>query len=116
MTRPGFLSKNALISLSESPAGLDSYLNNNSAAAYQAQSAFPVAHHTDKSAFPSVSLSSNAFPLDNHADTLMHLSYQGNQDSAHRLVPLNTDERIFEANCSQWASHQSLMGQDASMF
>ncbi|XP_057180672.1 paired box protein Pax-4 isoform X2 [Triplophysa rosa] len=119
ITRPGVLGKNALISLSESPGNaLDSYLNNNGAAAYHAQSAFPVAHHTDtdKNAFPSVHLSSNAFPLDNHADTLMQLSYQGNEDSAHRLVPLNTDERIFVANCSQWASHQSLMGQDASMF
>lgn len=117
MSRPGLLgSKNALISLSESPGNsLDSYLNNNSAAAYHAQSTFPVAHHTDKNTFPSAHLSSNAFPLDNYAETLMPpLSYHGNEESAYRLVPLNRDERMD--NCSQWASHQSLMGQNASMF
>ncbi|XP_055046298.2 paired box protein Pax-4 [Misgurnus anguillicaudatus] len=118
MTRPRLLGgTNALMSLSETPESpLDSYLNNNSAVTYHRQSTFPMAHHIDKNTFPLAHLTTNAFPLDNHTEAYVPLSHHGNQDLAYRLVPSNTDERIFMANCSQWASHQTLIGQNVSMF
>ncbi|XP_065124585.1 paired box protein Pax-4 [Paramisgurnus dabryanus] len=118
MTRPRLLGgTNALMSLSETPESpLDCYLNNNSAVTYHRQSTFPVAHHIDKNTFPLAHLTTNAFPLDNHTETYVPLSHHGNQDLGYRLVPSNTDERIFMANCSQWASHQTLIAQNVSMF
>ncbi|XP_058629673.1 paired box protein Pax-4 [Onychostoma macrolepis] len=114
VTRPGFLgSRNALISFSAtSGSSLDSYL------AHHTHSAFPLAHYRDKNTFPLAHLNSNAAstcPLD-HTESLMPPCHHGNEESAYRLVPFVTDERILMANHSQWASHQSLIGQNVSMF
>jgi len=111
----GFLrSRNALISLpATSGSSLDGYL------AHHTQSTFPLAHHRDKNTFPWAHLNSDAMstcPLD-HTESLMR-SYQqhGQMESDYRLVPSNTDESILMANRSQWASHQSLIGQNVSRF
>ncbi|XP_042591646.1 paired box protein Pax-4-like [Cyprinus carpio] len=114
VTRPGFLgSRNALISLSErSGSSLDGYL------AHQSQSTFPLAHHRDKNTFPLAHLNSNApstCPLD-HTESLMPPCRHSNEESVYRIVPFITDERILMANHSQWASHQTLIGQNVSMF
>ncbi|XP_039524186.1 paired box protein Pax-4 isoform X2 [Pimephales promelas] len=108
----GFLrSRNALISLpATSGSSLDGYL------AHHTQSTFPLAHHRDKNTFPWAHLNSDAMstcPLD-HTESLMR-SYQqhGQMESDYRLVPSNTDESL---NRSQWASHQSLIGQNVSRF
>ncbi|XP_051976557.1 paired box protein Pax-4 [Xyrauchen texanus] len=112
--------KNSFISLSATQASnssLNSCLNNNGSLAYPSQSTFPLAYQTDKNTFPLARLNSNAFPWDNHTfETLIPSFHYENEDSGYRLVPLNTDERILKANCSQWAPHQTLMGQNASMF
>ncbi|XP_050963262.1 paired box protein Pax-4 [Labeo rohita] len=114
VTRPGFLgSRHALISVTgTSGSSLDGYL------AHHTQSAFPLAHHKDKNTFPLAHLNSNAMstcPLD-HTESLMPPCHHSNEESAYRLVPFITDERILMANHSQWASHQTLTGQNASMF
>ncbi|XP_016355680.1 paired box protein Pax-4 [Sinocyclocheilus anshuiensis] len=114
VTRPGFLgSRNALISLSAtSGSSLDGYM------AHHSQSAFPLAHRRDKSTFPLAHLNSNAAstcPLD-HTESLMPPCNHGNEESVYRFVPFITDERILMADHSQWASHQTLIGQNVSMF
>ncbi|KAI2665367.1 Paired box protein Pax-4 [Labeo rohita] len=113
VTRPGFLgSRHALISVTgTSGSSLDGYL------AHHTQSAFPLAHHKDKNTFPLAHLNSNAMstcPLD-HTESLMPPCHHSNEESAYRLVPFITDERILMANHSQWASHQTLTGQNASI-
>ncbi|XP_016351508.1 LOW QUALITY PROTEIN: paired box protein Pax-4-like [Sinocyclocheilus anshuiensis] len=114
VTRPGFLgSRSALISLSAtSDSSLDGYL------AHHTQSAFPLAHHRDRNTFPLPHLNSNAAstcPLDG-TESLTLPCHHGNEESAYRLVPFVTDERILMANQSQWAPRQSLIGQNFSMF
>uniref|UniRef100_A0A672QS55 Paired box 4 n=1 Tax=Sinocyclocheilus grahami TaxID=75366 RepID=A0A672QS55_SINGR len=114
VTRPGFLgSRSALISLSAtSDSSLDGYL------AHHTQSAFPLAHHRDRNTFPLARLNSNAAsacPLD-RTESLTLPCHHGNEESAYRLVPFVTDERILMANQSQWAPGQSLIGQNFSMF
>uniref|UniRef100_A0A673MEI4 Paired box protein Pax-4-like n=1 Tax=Sinocyclocheilus rhinocerous TaxID=307959 RepID=A0A673MEI4_9TELE len=113
VTRPGFLgSRSALISLSAtSDSSLDGYL------AHHTQSAFPLAHHRDRNTFPLAHLNSNAAstcPLD-RPESLTLPCHHGNEESAYRLVPFVTEERILIANQSQWAPHQSLIGQNFSM-
>uniref|UniRef100_A0A672R1D0 Homeobox domain-containing protein n=1 Tax=Sinocyclocheilus grahami TaxID=75366 RepID=A0A672R1D0_SINGR len=114
VTRPGFLgSRNALISLSAtSGSSLDGYM------AHHSQSAFPLTHHRDKSTFPLAHLNLNAAStcqLD-HTESLMPPCKHGNEESVYRFVPFITDERILMADHSQWASHQTLIGQNVSMF
>ncbi|XP_073695304.1 LOW QUALITY PROTEIN: paired box protein Pax-4 [Garra rufa] len=104
VTRPGFLgSRNALISLAGiGGSSLDSSL----------------AYHRDINTFPLAHLNSNAAStcLLDHTESLMPPCHLGNEESAYRLVPFITDERILMANHSQWASHQTLIGQNVSLY
>ncbi len=125
VTRPGFLgSRNALISFSAtSGSSLDSYLAHHTQSAFPLahhsdKNTFPLAHHSDKKTFPLAHLNSNAAstcPLD-HTESLMPPCQHGNEESTYPLVPFVTDERILMTNHSQWASNQSLTGQNVSMF
>ncbi|KAL1275882.1 hypothetical protein QQF64_035505 [Cirrhinus molitorella] len=102
VTRSEFLgSRNALISMSATGSS-DGYL----------------AYHRDKNTFPLAHLNSNAVStcLLDHTESLMLPCHPGNEESAYRLVPFITDERILMPNYSQWASHQTLIGQNVSMF
>ncbi|KAL0195508.1 hypothetical protein M9458_009080, partial [Cirrhinus mrigala] len=89
--------RNASISVSgTSGSSLDGYL------AHHTQSAFPLAHHKDKNTFPLAHLNSSAAsacPLD-HTESLMSPCHPGNEESAYRLAPFITDERILMANHS----------------
>lgn len=115
VSSPGFLrSRNALISLSAtSGRSLDSYW------AHHTQTTFPMAHHRDNNTLPLAHLNSNAMStcLLDCTESLMPSCHQhANMETDYRLVPLNTDESILMANRSRWASHQSLIGQNVSMF
>ncbi|XP_043093963.1 paired box protein Pax-4 [Puntigrus tetrazona] len=107
VTRPRFLgSRNAMISLTAtSGSSLDGCL-----AHHYTQSTFPMAHHTDRNTFPLAHLDSSA------ASTCLSDRTERNEESAYRLVPFVTDERMLMTSRSQWASHQSLIGQDVAMF
>ncbi|KAK9976005.1 hypothetical protein ABG768_021230 [Culter alburnus] len=115
VSSPGFLRRrNALISLSAtSGSSLDGYL------AHRTQTTFPLSHHRDNNTIPLAHLNSNAMstcPLDCTESWIPSCHQHGNMESDYRLVSLNTDESILMANRSQWASHQSLIGQNVSMF
>ncbi|XP_067247173.1 LOW QUALITY PROTEIN: paired box protein Pax-4 [Chanodichthys erythropterus] len=106
--------RNALISLSAtSGSSLDGYL------AHRTQTTFPLSHHRENNTLPLAHLNSNAMstcPLDCTESWMPSCHQHGNMESDYRLVSLNTDESILMANRSQWASHQSLIGQNVSMF
>ncbi|XP_051748278.1 paired box protein Pax-4 isoform X3 [Ctenopharyngodon idella] len=115
ITSPGFLrSRNALVSLSAtSGSSFDGYL------AHHTQTTFPLAHHRDNNTLPLAHLNSNAMstcPLDCTESLMPSCHQHSNMESDYRLIPLNTDESILMANRSQWASHQSLIGQNVTMF